>query len=250
MKAKFSQRVKSELSKIRETGKEYKEAFAYGLSYGIKNVGAAGSLIADRILGGNEEIGGIFLRGVFINCGSISDPIKDYHLELIPPNKEKCDELLEFITGRGLNMKQSERIKERKNQSFIYCKECEQIADFLTYIGAVKHSMELMNVIILKELRNNVNRKVNCEAANIDRTARAAGKQIRDIEYIFALESKSKKSFLPDVLREVAVVRRNNIGMSLSEIGQELDPPISKSGVNHRLRKISDIATNLRERDI
>ncbi|MCL1789034.1 MAG: DNA-binding protein WhiA [Oscillospiraceae bacterium] len=243
---KFSQRVKAELVKIRETGKEYKDALGYGLSYGVKDAGEAESLIIDRILGGNEEIGGIFMRGVFISCGSVSDPNKEYHLELIPPNQAKCGELIEFMSTRGLHMKKS----ERKSQSFLYCKECEQITDFLTYIGAVKNSMELMNVIILKEIRNNVNRAVNCESANISKTARAAGNHIRDIEYILDFEAKSEKMFLSDGLRKVAVIRRENVGMSLSEIGEELTPPISKSGVNHRLKKISEIAEKIRAQNL
>ncbi|MCL1903759.1 MAG: DNA-binding protein WhiA [Oscillospiraceae bacterium] len=239
---KFSQKVKAELTKIRETGKEYKGALSYGLSYGVKNAGEAESLIIDRILGGNDEIGGIFMRGVYLSCGSVSDPNKEYHLELVPPNKEKCSELLEFITARGLNMKSS----ERKEQPFLYCKECEQITDFLTYIGAVKNAMELMNVIILKEIRNNVNRAVNCESANIGKTARAAGNHIRDIEYILDTETKSGEMLLSDALRAVAFIRLKNVGMSLIEIGEELDPPISKSGVNHRLKKIGELAENIR----
>jgi hypothetical protein len=239
----FSQKVKSELNKIRESGKEYKSALEYGLSYGLKDGGTAESLIIDRILGGNEDIGGIFLRGVFISCGSVSDPNKDYHLELVPPNEEKCSELLEFMSSRGLNMRQS----ERKAQAFLYCKECEQITDFLTYIGAVKHSMELMNVIILKGIRNNVNRAVNCESANLDKTTRAAAKQIHDIEYILDVEARLKKVILSEQLRAVAVIRRDNIGMSLNEIGQALSPQISKSGVNHRLNRISEIAEELRK---
>ena len=245
---KFSQSVKAELNKIKETGKEYKEALSYGLSYGVKNAGAAESLIKDNILGGSEEIGGIFLRGVFVSCGSMSDPNKDYHLELVPPNKEKCDELLEFTKLRGLSMKKSERNskKDSGKTAFIYCKECEQITDFLTYIGAVKHSMELMNVIMYKELRNNINRAVNCESANIEKTALAAGKHIEDIEFILAAELMQKKEILPSALREVALIRRDNVGMSLSEIGDALEPPMSKSGVNHRLKRIGEIADSLR----
>jgi hypothetical protein len=236
---RFSQKVKNELNKIRETGKDYKQALQQGIDYGREdNAGSAG-LIPDSIYGGDEELGGIFLRGVFISCGSVTDPSKDYHLELVPPNSGKCSELLDFMNECGLAMKKS----IRKSQSFVYCKGSERIIDFLTFIGATKHSMELMNVMIYKEIRNNVNRAVNCEAANIDKTTRAAGKQISDIEYIFA--EKGEK-FLKEQLREVALVRRSNPDMSLYEVGMALKIPISKSGVNHRLRKISQIAEELR----
>jgi len=138
------------------------------------------------------------------------------------------------------------KFSERKSQAFLYCKESEQIADFLTYIGATKHSMELMNVIIYKGIRNNVNRAVNCVSANIDKTTRVAGKQMRDIEYILSVEASTKKSLLSPQLREVAMIRRDNADMSLGEIGEALELPISKSGVNHRMKRIGEIAEGLR----
>jgi hypothetical protein len=238
---RFSQKVKGELNKIRETGKEYKTALAYGTEYGKESSGGAQSLIPDLVYTGSEEIGGIFLRGVFLSCGSVTDPNKDYHLELAPPNREKCVELLEFMFDRGMSMKMS----ERKQQSFIYCKGCEQIADFLTYIGAMRHSMELMNIMIYKGIRNNVNRAVNCESANIEKLTRASSRQIADIEYV--LKHKGA-AFLPENLKEVALVRRANPLMSLEEISNALKSPISKSGVSHRLRKISRIAEEIKQK--
>jgi DNA-binding protein WhiA len=107
--------------------------------------------------------------------------------------------------------------------------------------------MELMNIIMYKNLRNNVNRNVNCESANLERTARAAGKQIHDIEYILRMESALKKKILPERLREVALIRRDNSQMSLGELGKALKPAVSKSGINHRLIKIGEIAENLRQ---
>ena len=239
---RFNQKVKNELSKIRETGKEYKSALDCGLRYGVSDAGSgAGNLIPDSVLNGNEQVAGIFLRGVFISCGSVTDPSKDYHLELVPPNKEKCAELLEFVTDCNLSVKQS----ERKGQMFLYCKSCEQITDFLTFIGATRHSMELINVMIYKEFRNNANRAANCDSANIDRTTKAATKQIGEIEFIFA--EKGEK-FLPSGLREVAVIRKSSAELTLGEIGDLCSPPLSKSGVNHRLKKISEIAEKLREK--
>jgi hypothetical protein len=176
-----------------------------------------------------------------MTCGSVSDPAKDYHLELVPPNDEKAIELLEFANSRGLAVKKS----ERKGQAFVYCKESEGVADFLTYIGAMRHSMKLMDIMILKEIRNNVNRAVNCESANIEKTTRAAGAQIRDIEFILARERESGKTILPEKLREVALTRLKNPEMPLGEIGEQLKIPLSKSGVNHRLMKISAIARGM-----
>jgi hypothetical protein len=239
---RFSQKVKAELSKIREIGKEYKDTLAYGVSYGKEDLGGVQSLISDKIHLGDEQIGGVFLRGVFMSCGSVNDPNKDYHLELVPPNNEKCGELFEFISAKGFTMKRS----ERNSQSFIYCKECERIADFLTYIGAMKHSMELMNVIIYKGVRNNVNRAVNCESANIEKSLRAAQKQIEDIEFVLEIEEWQGKSLMSEQLREVALIRLANAELSLSEIGEMLQTPISKSGVNHRLKKIGEIAEGFR----
>jgi hypothetical protein len=233
---KFSQKVKAELGKIRESGKEYKSALEYGVRYGTEDSSGAKSLIADRILA-NEELGGIFLRGVFVSCGNVNNPEKDYHLELTLPNREKCVELLDFAAASGLSLKQS----SRGGRVFLYCKKCEHISDFLAYIGATRSAMELMNVIILKEIRSNVNRKVNCESANLEKTARAATQQIADIEFLLA-----EKVVLPESLREVAELRLNNVALSLAEIGAELN--ISKSGVNHKLKKISQIAEKLRKK--
>ncbi|MDR0222212.1 MAG: DNA-binding protein WhiA [Oscillospiraceae bacterium] len=236
----FSGKVKLKLSGVRETGKVYKNAYNYGLSYGLKKTGPVDSVIDASVYSSDDEIAGIFLRGVFVSCGHVTAPDKRYHLELVLPSADKCSELLDYMNERGINMK----ISERKGKKFIYSKNSEQIADFLAYIGASRHSMEVMNAKILKEVRNNVNRAVNCEAANIEKTAKAAGKRLADIEYVFRVKGKD---FLPKELSETAVARLNNIGMSLKEIGESLEPKISKSGVNHRFKRISEIAEKLRE---
>jgi len=234
----FSQKIKTELQKLRETGKEYKNALSYGISYGVDKTDLADGLIDEKIYSGDEEIAGLFLRGVFISCGTITDPNKEYHLELIPPSAGKCTELLEFISEHGITMRKS----LRKKQTFIYCKDSEQIADFLTLIGAMRYSMEIMNVKIIKELRNNVNRAVNCEAANIGKTAHAAMKQLEDIERIHRVKGLNS---LPEELREVAQARRAHADFSLKELADKLN--ISKSGINHRLKRISAIAAELGE---
>ncbi|MDR0196766.1 MAG: DNA-binding protein WhiA [Oscillospiraceae bacterium] len=233
----FSRSVKEKLADIRETGKAYKDALSRGVSYAASSDGAP---IDPSVYGCDDEIAGIFLRGVFISCGHITDPGKGYHLELNLPRAEKCGELLDYMGERGMVMK----ISRRKGREFIYSKDSEQIADFLTYIGAGRYSMEIMNAKILKEIRNNVNRAVNCESANIERLARAASRRLADIEYIFRVKGKE---FLPAHLRETAVLRLNNVEKSIEEIGRALN--ISKSAANGRLRKISEIADGLRERE-
>jgi DNA-binding protein WhiA len=250
----FSQKVKAELNKIRESGKAYKNALAYGLEYGEKNVGGVKSLINEEIVNSEDGLANTFLRGVFIACGSVSDPVGEYHLELAPPNDEKTIELLDFAGECGLKLRKGKRKTTKssdahsavRSRTFLYCKSNEQVADFLAFIGAGKHSMELMNAMIFKGIRNNVNRAVNCESANIDKTTRAAHGQICDIELILAAEGRTKKSLLPDKLREIAVARRKNPEMSMADIGESLAIPISKSGVNHRLKKIAEIAATLR----
>ena len=191
---------------------------------------------------GNDVDTGLFLRGVFLACGSISDPNREYHLELTLSTEEKCNAIFSLINEQGMSIKKS----SRGGQAFLYAKESERISDFLTYIGAMIHSMEIMNVKIYKDVRNNVNRAVNCEAANIGKTVAAAQKQVEDIELI---AERIGLNSLNEDLRQVAEIRLENRDMSLREIGEMLNPPISRSGVNHRLERISKIADSLRNKE-
>lgn len=195
-----------------------------------------------KYVDGNDVDTGLFLRGVFLACGSISDPNREYHLELTLSTEEKCNAVFSLINEQGMSIKKS----SRGGQAFLYAKESERISDFLTYIGAMIHSMEIMNVKIYKDVRNNVNRAVNCEAANIGKTVAAAQKQAEDIELI---AERSGLNSLSEDLRQVAEIRLENRDMSLREIGEMLNPPISRSGVNHRLERISKIAESLRNKE-
>lgn len=195
-----------------------------------------------KYVDGNDIDTGLFLRGVFLACGSISDPNREYHLELTLSTEEKCNAVFSLINEQGMSIKKS----SRGGQAFLYAKESERISDFLTYIGAMIHSMEIMNVKIYKDVRNNVNRAVNCEAANIGKTVAAAQKQAEDIELI---AERSGLNSLSEDLRQVAEIRLENRDMSLREIGEMLNPPISRSGVNHRLERISKIAESLRNKE-
>lgn len=180
-----------------------------------------------------------FIRGAFLAGGSISDPNKSYHFEIVCRTLGQAEQLRDMINSFEMEAK----IVERKKYQVVYLKEGAQIVDMLNIMEAHVALMNLENVRILKEMRNSVNRKVNCETANISKTVNAAVKQLEDIEYI---RDKAGLDSLPDNLRAVALLRLENPDAPLKELGTLLNPPVGKSGVNHRLRKISEIAEGLR----
>ena len=179
-----------------------------------------------------------FLRGAFIASGSISNPEREYHLELLISHKRLANDLITLIS-ENLSMP---KITERKSSYVIYYKESESIEDFLTYIGATSASMELMQIKMMKNLRNNINRTTNCMTANISKTLAAVRKQNYAIKII---ENAGGLEILPPELYEVAVLRKENDDASLSELGSMLNEPLSRSGVNHRLNKIIEIASKI-----
>ena len=182
-----------------------------------------------------------FIRGAFLASGSLSDPEKFYHFEIVCATEEKAKQLQGIIATFDLEAK----IVKRKRYYIVYIKEGSQIVDILNVMEAPVALMELENIRILKDMRNSVNRQVNCETANINKTVSAAVKQIEDIEYIrdtIGLEN------LPENLEEIARERVERPEATLKELGEALDPPVGKSGVNHRLRKLCDIAEQLRDR--
>lgn len=180
-----------------------------------------------------------YLRGAFLGGGSISNPEKTYHMEFVANALEHAEELMKLINSFDLNAK----VIQRKNSFVVYLKEGEQIVDLLNVIGAHTALLELENVRIYKEVRNNVNRLVNCETANLNKTVDAA---VRQIDSIKLIQQKVGLRKLPPNLREIAELRINYPDVSLKELGEMLNPPIGKSGVNHRLRKIEKIAEELR----
>ncbi|MBE6839605.1 MAG: DNA-binding protein WhiA [Ruminococcus sp.] len=196
-----------------------------------------------RIITGNFETNslGAFLAGAFLAAGSMIDPNNSYHLEYITPHRTLCDEFCDTLKLIGVTAK----ISERKGNYIVYIKESENIEDVLTFMGASMSSLEIMNVKILKDVRNKANRIANCDSANIEKTIAASYKQIDDIEYIM---NTAGFDSLSDELREIAEARMENPDMSLRELGQALTKPISRSGVNHRMRKLSLIAEELRKR--
>ena len=179
-----------------------------------------------------------FIRGAFMAAGSISDPNKSYHFEIVCHTYEQAKQLQQLIDSFDADAK----IVERKERFVLYLKEGSQIVDMLNVMEAYVALMQLENVRILKEMRNSVNRKVNCETANINKTVNAAVKQMEDIKKI-----RETIGFedLPVQLAEIAQARLDHPDATLKELGTFLDPPVGKSGVNHRLHKLAEIAENL-----
>ncbi|MGB4658196.1 MAG: DNA-binding protein WhiA [Mobilitalea sp.] len=181
-----------------------------------------------------------FIRGAFLSTGSMSNPKKAYHLEIVVSNNKKAEQLRDMIQTFSIDAK----IVMRKKNYVVYVKEGSQIVDLLNVMEAHIALMNLENVRILKEMRNSINRQVNCEAANIGKTVNASSKQIEDIQYI---KDTVGLGDLSDGLEDIARIRIEYPEASLKELGTMLLPPIGKSGVNHRLRKLSMIADQLRE---
>ncbi len=181
-----------------------------------------------------------FLRGAFLGAGSMSDPNKSYHFEIVCSSEKMAKQIQGLICGFSMDAK----IVRRKKTYVVYLKEGSQIVDILNIIEAHVALMELENVRILKEMRNTVNRKVNCETANINKTVSAAVKQLEDITYLRDTIGFGK---LSDGLEEIALARISHPDATLKELGELLSPPVGKSGVNHRLRKLSDLAEKVRQ---
>lgn len=180
-----------------------------------------------------------FIRGAFLVAGSISDPNKFYHFEIVCSSEAKANQLKEMINTFEVDSK----VVMRKKSYVVYIKEGAQLVEILNVMEAHVALMSLENVRILKDFRNKINRKVNCETANLNKTVAAAVKQIKDIEYIRDTVGLGR---LKEELEEMAKVRLENPDIPLKDLGQLLSQPVGKSGVNHRLKKISEIADSLR----
>lgn len=181
-----------------------------------------------------------FIRGAFLAAGSMSDPKKAYHFEIVCAAEPMAEQIRELMSSFSMDAK----IVQRKKSYVVYLKEGSQIVDILNIMEAHVSLMELENVRILKEMRNTVNRKVNCETANLNKTVSAAVKQLEDITYLRDTIGLEK---LSEGLEEVALARLSHPDASLKELGALLSPPVGKSGVNHRLRKLGDLAEKVRK---
>jgi DNA-binding protein WhiA len=182
-----------------------------------------------------------YLRGAFLGGGSVSDPEKTYHLEFVAHNGRYAESLCDLMNTLNLHAK----VIERKSHFVVYLKEGEHIVNLLSLIGAHTALLNLENIRIYKDIRNNINRIVNCETANLSKTVNAALRQIENIKYLRDHLGLHK---LPAPLREVAELRLEHNDASLKELGEMLVPPVGKSGINHRLRKLDKLAEDLKMR--
>ncbi|MBQ8895687.1 MAG: DNA-binding protein WhiA [Clostridia bacterium] len=181
---------------------------------------------------------GCYLRGVFLKCGNISSPGRNFMLSLTLNDKESTDMISDLLDSLSLPAKRT----VRKGKPVLYYKASESIEDFLSYIGATKAALEIMNAKIMSGTRNTANRLTNAETANLDRMARAAAEQR---ESILIIQQHGAMDNLPPELRECAELRLANPDMSLSQLRELLREPVSKSGLNHRFKKLQEIAETL-----
>ena len=183
-----------------------------------------------------------YLRGAFLAAGSISDPEKSYHFEIKCTNENKANQIVDILKSFGVDAKTI----ERKGKYVVYLKDSEKVVDALNIMEAPVALLEVETIKVDKEMNNMVNRQMNCDLANTNKTVDAAQRVIEDINYI---EEEVGLSYLPEKLQQIARIRVENPDASLQEIGDMMVPALGKSGVNHRLRKISEIAKNLRDEE-
>ena len=180
-----------------------------------------------------------FVKSAFMISGGMASPEKEYHIEIGAPSEEFADFVIECLKYYEIPAKKT----CRKSKYVVYLKKGDEVSDMLTLMGATQASLALQNVRIKKDVSNKVNRQLNCDNSNINRVMETALKQIEDIRFI---DSEIGLNKLPVPLRDIAEARMNNAATSLAGLGEMLNPPIGKSGVNTRLRKISEIARKLR----
>jgi len=187
-----------------------------------------------------ENCAASFVAGCFLSAGNVTDPDKGYHLEFSSYRIRLLDDLMALLRRFDFDPRQTVRASAR----VLYFKNSSQIEDILTWMGAVRASLALMNTKIFKEINNTVNRRVNCESANIDKAIISASRDREAIETIYRLRGRE---YLPEELREIAVLRLRHPELTLTELGELLDLPLGKSGVSHRLRRIRSEAQALSE---
>ena len=183
---------------------------------------------------------GCFLRGLFLKCGNVSAPGRNFMLSFVLPDDEYADYIAEILDSVGLSPKRS----VRRNKPILYYKASESIEDILSYIGGVKAALDIINTKIMSDVRNTANRICNAETANLDRIARAAAEQCEAIKII---QKYGVMQNLAPELRECAEIRLANPDISLNEIISRLREPVSKSGLNHRFKKLIEIAEMLQK---
>ena len=185
-----------------------------------------------------EQLARLYVREAFIKSGFLNDPTKEYHLEVLFKAKEKAEKMINILNSFGIQSKTT----KKGNDIMVYIKEGEEISSFLALIGASTSVIKFEEIRVMKETRNNINRMVNCETANLNKIIDASVAQVNDIQLI---KKKGKFESLKENLKEIAKLRIENPEASYEELGNMLAKPISKSGVSHRLSKISKIAKEI-----
>ncbi len=187
----------------------------------------------------DEQLARLLIREAFIKKGFINDPNKDYHLEILFKTKKKAEELKEIILNLGIDIKST----KKDNLYMLYLKEGEEISSFLALMGANKAVIKFEEIRVIKDTRNNINRLVNCETANLNKTINASVKQIEAIKKI---KRSRRFNTLQENLKELANLRLENPEATYEELGKMLSKPIGKSGVSHRLEKLVKLANENR----
>ncbi|MBR2290238.1 MAG: DNA-binding protein WhiA [Clostridia bacterium] len=198
------------------------------------------NIFAGLAINPKDEVKKTILRGSFLGAGSCTDPEKNYHLEILFGDKKNSEYIANLAKTYGVEFKSI----QAKDKVMLYVKEADQVSSFLACIGANKAVLRLEDIRVFKEMKNNVNRMVNCETANLNKTVDAAVSQIEDIKFLQKINRFEELS--PEV-REVALLRLEHPESSLKELGEMLTEPIGKSGINHRLKKIQNLAEELRK---
>lgn len=207
----------------------------------LERFGHSGSEVSLRLNRANldcEACARAYLRGAFLVCGAVTDPEHDYHLELAVPYYNLSRDVAALMREWDFPAK----VTTRGGSYIVYIKESERIEDCLTFLGATKASLELMGVKMVKSIRNDTNRRLNFESANMDKTVQAA---VAQTDALSRIESTCGLNNLPEDLQEIARLRLENPDLSLRDLGALMDPPLSRSGVNHRLQRILKFAENL-----
>lgn len=188
-----------------------------------------------------EQLERVCVREAFLQYGSFSDPNKEYHLEFVFKTKKKAEEISKILSKNGIKAK----IIKRREKQIVYLKEGEDISNCLAFMGASSAMLRFEEIRVMREMRNNVNRKVNCETANLTKTVHASYEQVKAINVV--KKTKYWKE-LEDGVRDIALLRLENPELSIQALGSKLTPPISKSGANHRLKKIMEIAREIEKK--
>lgn len=244
----FSSEIKSEIVSLQVKGEEDKRSLAAGIIMpAVKLKGEAEEVLSKLkdVLSNSKEVSldigrgaRLFLRGVFLSCGYMSDPSKAYRIELRPHDEQAFEVITDILSAMDLSWSET----KRDDVHSIYIMNGDHVADFLGIIGANNARLLFESKRIEKEIKSQANRIANCDNGNLSRLADASARRERLIAKLLA---SSEAERLPENLYEAAIIHQQNPGASIAELGKMMNPPIGKSGMNHRLMRLIEIAENL-----